>query len=107
MRYDYVFTRSRGAAEPGARRLNADFPARVVKCDDGLCWLREAEIVDEYPGGGTLWRANPQAPCLAYPVANEDAAQILREGRIYPMEIMNVSVNGNGAITGIQSLEEP
>lgn len=107
VRYDYVFTRSRSAAEPGARRLNADFPARVVKCDDGLCWLREAEIVDEYPGGGALWRANPQAPCLAYPVANEDAAQILREGRIYPMEIMNVSVNGNGAITGIQSLEEP
>ena len=99
VRYDYVFTRDRGAAERGVRRLNASFPARVVKLDGGVCWLQEAEAVDEYPGGGALWRADPDAPCLAYPVAGENAA--------YPMGIYEVSVNGNGEITGIQPIEEP
>ena len=103
-RYDYVFTRSRGIAEAGARWRDETIPARVVKYDGNVCWLREAEVVDEYPGGGAVWRAKAHAPCLAYPIADQNAAQILRSGRdtAYPMEIYDVSVNAEGAITGLK-----
>ena len=101
--YEFVLTRSRGAAEPGARRRNATFPAEAVKFDrdNGLLWLQEAEIADEGEDGSPVWRANPKAPCLAYSLADKGIRDNVSRSwdTDYPMTVYHVSVDGNAAVT--------
>ena len=101
----FTFRRWNGTGQAGAVRRAAAFPAIVVRRDraSGCLWLQEAEKADEYPDGGIVWRANPDAPCLPYPIAGEDVVLSLREGpdADYPMRIYTVSVNRNGEVERI------
>ena len=93
--YDYVFTRDTGAGETGARRRGMSFAAELVKYDRdaGLCWLREAELVESDPSIGDVWRPKPYAPCLAYPVSSSAAPD-----ETYPMCFRSVTTDRDGMI---------
>lgn len=109
-KFDYVFTRSAGLEGNGARRWGVTFPAELVRYDtsSGICWLREAKIVDEWEDGSPVWRANPHAPCLAYPVTGGDVSRLFGTSGnvVYPMEIYEVSVNNDGEIQSVQPVTD-
>lgn len=102
-RYDFVFSRERGVGETGARRRGTSFPAMLAKydVDAGVCWLREAELIESEPALGDVWRAKPASPCLAYPIAPE-AASGLGE---YPMALRRVTTDMSGAIVKAEEVE--
>jgi len=101
--YDFVFARSRGAGDTGARRCGVSFPAVVARYDrdSGLCWLREAEIAESEPSVGDVWRAKTDAPCLACPVT-ADAAAALSGAR--PMLLCRVTTGMDGAVARIEPI---
>lgn len=102
-RYDFVFTRARGAGSTGARRYSASFPAVVAKYDaeGGVCWLREAALLESEPALGDVWHAATGAPCLAYPIAPDAAAEL----GTYPMVLRRVTTDGSGTITKLDAME--
>lgn len=100
-RYDFVFTRSRGAGDVGVHRRGATFPAEIVRCGDGVLWLCEVEKADESEELGTVWRPISYAPCLPY--AAEESVVKFRDD--YPMQVLMVTVDQNGTVTKLEAIE--
>ncbi len=100
--YDFTLTRDVGFGEENSLRRGETFCAEVVRYDRAryCLWLQEAQTVDEYPGGGEVRRARPNAPCLPYPISGKDAILSLRACRDpeFPMYICDVTVGGDGVI---------
>lgn len=102
-RYDFTFTRARGASETGSRRYGMSFPAIVARYDaaSGVCWLREAECIESEPSVGDVWRAAYGAPCLSYHIAPDAASGLGAR----PMALRRVTTDGSGAITKLEPIE--
>ncbi len=102
-RFDYTFVRHTGTAASGPVRRNAEFSAVAVRYDKdrNTIWLTEAEEVDEYPGGGYIYGAVPDAECLEYPLTGMEAFSMLRGlgDPEYPMTVFRVNTDPEGSVT--------
>ncbi|MBE7008355.1 MAG: hypothetical protein E7422_04310 [Ruminococcaceae bacterium] len=107
--YDFVFTRARGAGSAALGRRGTSFPAVAVRydSDSGTLWLRDAEVVDSYEDGSTVWRASHYTACVAYPVTEQAAGMLASERRddTYPFHVARYTVDQNGVVTGVAALD--
>lgn len=105
-RSDYVFTRSRGAAEKGVPERGLTFPAVVAKYDaeKDIYWLRRAEIVD-FVEDAPVYRAVRSAPCVAYDAGGARLPQGSRDTD-RPMALCLVTVNAEGAAERFEAIEK-
>ncbi len=103
--FHYTLVRYAGAGRTGAVRRSAEFTAKAVRYDqeNGAVWLQEAEELDEYPGGGTIYGADPGKKCLKYELSGMEAFAMLRElgDPVYPMTVFRVITDQNGCVEAL------
>ena len=108
---DFVFHFYSGAAQPAVPLRNAALTAEIVKADaqQNVVWLREAEAKYERDDMVPTYRAKKDAPCVSCPLASPELLNAFSQcpDPEYPMATFQVTIDGNGAVTALDSPPTP